>query len=62
MIHIRTFTGDSEEDCLHKINDEIEDSKIINVIPLGPKEFVGYDEYDRWTEYSMKVIYKDGRR
>ena len=61
MIHIRTFTGYSEEDCLSNINYELDDDQIINVIPCRPKQMEGYDEYDRWTEYSMKVIYKDGR-
>lgn len=59
MIHIQTFIGYSEEDYLRKINDEISDDKIINVIPSGFKECTGWDEYDRWTDYYMKVIYRD---
>ena len=59
MIHIRTFTGDSEEDCLSNINYELDDDQIINVIPKGSKRSMGYDEYDTWTTYYMTVIYKD---
>ena len=61
MIHIKTFTGHSEEECIWNINAELDDDQVINIIPCRPKEMEGYDEYDRWTEYSMKVIYKDGR-
>lgn len=61
MIHIDTFTGYSEEDCIDKINRELNENQIINIIPCTPKQMEGWDEYDRWTEYSMKVIYKDGR-
>lgn len=61
MIHIRTFTGYSEEDCIREINNELNEDQIINILPCRPKQMEGYDEYDRWTEYSMKVIYKDGR-
>ena len=59
MIHIRTFTGYSEEDCLSNINYELDDDQIINVIPKGSKTSMGYDEYDTWTTYYMTVIYKD---
>lgn len=61
MIHIRTFTGYSEEDCIREINNELNEDQVINIIPCRPKEMQGYDEHDRWIEYSMKVIYKDGR-
>jgi hypothetical protein len=61
MIHIITFTGYSEEDCIDKINRELNEDQVINILPCRPKEMEGWDEYDRWTEYSMKVIYKDGR-
>jgi hypothetical protein len=61
MIHITTFTGYSEEDCIDKINRELNEDQVINILPCRPKEMEGWDEYDRWTEYSMKVIYKDGR-
>ena len=59
MIHITTFTGYSEEDCIDKINRELNEDQIINVIPKGSKTSVGYDEYDTWTTYYMTVIYKD---
>ena len=59
MIHITTFTGYSEEDCIDKINRELDDDQIINVIPKGWKTSVGYDEYDTWTTYYITVIYKD---
>ena len=59
MIHIRTFAGYSEDDCIKNINEELDDDQIINIIPCKPKEMEGYDEYDRWTTYYMKVIYKD---
>ena len=59
MIHIRTFTGYSEEDCLSNINYELDDDQIINVIPKGSKRSMGYDEYDTWTTYYITVIYKD---
>lgn len=60
MIYLKTFTGDDYQNCIDKINDEIPDSsKIINVVPDGSRMFQGYDEYDRWTEYYMKVIYRD---
>ena len=59
MIHIKTFTGYSEEDCLSNINYELDDDQIINVIPKGSKTSMGYDEYDTWTTYYMTVIYKD---
>ena len=59
MIHIRHYSGYTEEECIDKINRDFEDSKIINVFPRGHKSFEGYDEYDRWTEYYMTVIYRD---
>lgn len=59
MIHIDTFTGYDELDCIRKINEELDDDQIINVIPEGSKTSVGYDEYDTWTTYYMTVIYKD---
>lgn len=59
MIHIRTFAGCSEEDCLSNINLELDDDQIINVIPKGSKRSEGYDEYDTWTTYYITVIYKD---
>lgn len=59
MIHIDTFTGYDELDCIRKINEELDDDQIINVIPEGSKTSVGYDEYDTWTTYYMMVIYKD---
>ena len=59
MIHIRTFAGYSEEDCLSNINYELDDDQIINVIPKGSKRSMGYDEYDTWTTYYITVIYKD---
>ena len=60
MIHIRTFSGYSEEDCIKNINDELDENQIINIIPKGSKRSYGYDEYDCWTTYYMVVIYKDG--
>jgi hypothetical protein len=62
MIHIKTFTGYSEDDCIREINNELNEDQVINIIPCRPKQMEGWDENDRWTEYSMKVIYKDGRR
>lgn len=59
MIHIRTFTGCSQNDCLSNINNELDDDQIINVIPKGSKTSIGYDEYDTWTTYYITVIYKD---
>lgn len=59
MIHMWTFVGESEEDCLKKINEAIPDDKVINVIPTGSTTHEGYDEYDVWTDYYMTVIYKD---
>lgn len=59
MIHMKTFTGFTEEECFRKINDEIEDIKVINVYPRGEHRSVGYDEYDVWTTYSVDVIYRD---
>ncbi len=60
MIHIRTFYGYSEEDCIRNINNEVSDDKIINIIPLKSRHVInGWDEYDEYDEYSMKVIYKD---
>lgn len=59
MIHFKTFSGYSMEDCFERINDEIEDTKVINVIPRGSKTQYGYDEYDTWTTYYVDVIYRD---
>lgn len=59
MIHIRHFYGYSEDDCISKINQELKDEQIINVVPKGSKKYEGYDEYDTWTEFCMVVIYKD---
>ena len=59
MIHIREYSGRNEADCIKKINEDISDDKVINVIPRGHRTFEGYDEYDRWTEYFMTVIYRD---
>ena len=59
MIHIRTFTGYSEDDCIREINNELDDDQIINVIPKGSNTSEGYDEYDTWTTYYITVIYKD---
>lgn len=33
--------------------------RIIDIIPLKSRHVSGWDEYDEWDEYSMKVIYKD---
>lgn len=60
MIHMRTFTGYNEEDCIRHINDELDEDQIITIVPRGSKTSEGYDEYDRWTTYYMVVIYKDG--
>ena len=61
MIHITTFTGYSEEDCIDKINRELSEDQVINIIPCRPKEMEGWDEYDRWTEYSLKKLKKIGQ-
>ena len=58
MIHMQTFSGYSEEDCIRKINDELDEDQIINVIPKGSRRFQGYDEYDTDTYYFMQVFYK----
>lgn len=59
MIHIQTFTGYSNEDCIRKINNELDEDQIINIIPKGSKRYYGYDEYDSYTDYYIDVIYKD---
>ena len=35
MIHITTFTGYSEEDCIDKINRELSEDQIINILNAG---------------------------
>lgn len=59
MIHIAYFTGYSEDDCLDKLNSTLKQEQVINIIPEEPKEYEGYDEYDRWTVHSLQVFYKD---
>ena len=59
MIHLKRYSGDSTNDCLKQVSEEIPDDKIINVIPRGSKEFHGFDEYDFWETYYVDVIYKD---
>lgn len=59
MIRIRRFSGHSESDCFDKINREIDDNQIINVIPIGKNTEYGWDEYDSYTTYSVDVVYRD---
>jgi len=66
MIHIKTFGANSEFACIDKINAEIPDEKIINVIPSGPvmrsgyeSDDEGYPYADTYYSYYMKVIYRD---
>ena len=66
MIHIATYGGYSEDDCIRQINNEIPDEKIINVIPSGPvmrsgygSDDEGYPYADTYYSYYMKVIYRD---
>ena len=66
MIHIKTFGANSEFACIDKINAEIPDDKIINVIPTGPVQRCdfdfdeeGYAYTDTYYTYYMKVIYRD---
>ena len=47
------------DDCFRQINNDIKDTKVINVIPRGSKREIGYDEYDTWTTYYVDVIYRD---
>lgn len=66
MIHIKTFGGYTEEACIKKINEEISDEKIINVIPSGPVlktdsgfDDEGYEYSNTYYTYYLKVIYRD---
>lgn len=66
MIHIKTFGGYTEEACIEKINAEIPEDKIINVIPTGPvikyesgSDEEGYPYADTYYTYYIKVVYRD---
>ena len=60
MIYVAYYTGRSEQDCFDQINrdDKYEDDDIITIDIMSPQRCEGWDEYDTWIRYRVRVIYK----
>lgn len=59
MIHYNIYCGDSEQECIDKINQDIPDSsKIISIVPAG-KKWIQYDDFECDIKVYLKVYYRD---
>lgn len=60
MIYTAYYTGHSEQDCIDQINrdDNYEDDDIISINFFQPERCSGWDEYDTWVRYKVRVVYK----
>ena len=59
MVHYNIYCGDSEQECIDKINQDIPDSsKIISIVPAG-KKWIQYGYLEDRIEVCLKVYYRD---